>query len=92
MTTPDALHREAHLSRLDELVHDLEQSTDENAALLLENLKAARESLFGAMPLEYEVNLETAAASADRLAHGGLRERAQKTIAALLAEIPAIQK
>lgn len=89
MTTPDALHREAHLSRLDELIHEVGQSIDQNCAPLLEHLKAARESLFGAMALEYEVNLETAAAAADRLVQAGLRERAQKTIAALLAEVPS---
>lgn len=90
MTTPDALHREAHLTRLDGAIRELDASADENSALLIENLKAARESLFGAMPVEYEVNLETAAASSARIADAALRGRVQKTIAALLDEIPKL--
>ncbi len=48
------------VARLDELVHDLAGGDGTPRSLLREHLEAARFYLLGAMPAEYQLNLELA--------------------------------
>jgi hypothetical protein len=62
VVAPDPLHRESDLTRLDDPIGEIEESSDDglnkDGDLLREHLRSARQYLFGAMPLEYSVDLE----------------------------------
>ena len=94
VVVPDPLHRETDLTRLDDLIGEIEESSDnglnKDRNLLLEHLRSARHHLFGAMPLEYSVDLENAAFVAEVIADENLRQRVMTGILDLLDEVPGL--
>ena len=77
--------RDADLSRLDEIIAELESFGE--SGLLREHLRSARQYLLGAMPEEYLVNLEWARRAVDSIPDGNLQRRIDNVIAQLIAEI-----
>jgi hypothetical protein len=94
VVVPDPLHRESDLTRLDDLIGEIEESSDDglnkDRDLLVEHLRSARQHLFGAMPLEYAVDLENAALAAEVIVDENLRQRVMKTIRNLLDKVPGL--
>jgi hypothetical protein len=77
--------RDADLGRLDDIIAELESFGE--SGLLKEHLRSARQYLFGAMPEEYLVNLESARRAVDSIPDGNLQRRTDNMIAELIAEI-----
>ena len=77
--------RDADLSRLDDIVAELESFGE--SGLLTERLRSARQYLSGAMSEEYLVSLEGARRAVDSIADGNLQRRVDNMIAQLIAEI-----
>ena len=77
-----------------DLIGEIEESSDnglnKDRNLLLEHLRSARHHLFGAMPLEYSVDLENAAFAAEVIADENLRQRVMTGILDLLDEVPGL--
>jgi hypothetical protein len=90
---PDPLHRESDLTRLDDLIGEIEESSDDglnkDGDLLLEDLRSARRYLFGTT-FEYSVDLENAALAAEVKADENLRQRVMRGIRNLLDEVPGL--
>jgi len=83
--TLNPVEREADLTRLDEMIGEVARLRD--SELLREHLQSARQYLFGAMPKEYLLSLEWARAALDTVPAGDLRNRLDKTIAGLIADM-----
>ena len=77
--------RDADLSRLDDIIAELESFGESGP--LTEHLRSARQYLSGAMPEEYLVNLEGARRVVDSIADGNLQRRVDNMVAQLIAEI-----
>jgi hypothetical protein len=83
--TLNPVEREADLTRLDEMIAEVERLRDTD--LLREHMQSARQYLFGAMPEEYLVSLEWAKRSLDTVPDGNLRSRMDDALAKLIAAV-----
>ena len=77
--------REANITRLDQMIAELEHFREPNP--LLEHLHSARVYLLGAMPEEYLLSIESARQVLDVVPDGKLRSRMDDTLSSLIHEM-----
>ena len=83
--------RDADVKRLDDLIAALRHAQTDPDDLVMEHLHSARTYLLGAMPEEYDLSLRIARQSLDLVAEKPLRDRIDRTLSDLLAEIERSQ-
>jgi hypothetical protein len=77
--------REANITRLDQMIAELEHFREPNP--LLEHLHSARIYLLGAMPEEYLLSIESARQALNVVPDSKLRSRIDDSLSSLLHEM-----
>jgi hypothetical protein len=72
------------LKTVDELLMEVDRSTEGHARLVGEHLQAARNNWLGAMPREFDMNIDLARRAAGLLQDRSLRERIVRRTKSLL--------